>query len=53
MTCDELRKLIREEIKSTSESELRKIITDDEFREMIRSETKDSIRPRLAIVSTL
>ena len=47
MTCDELRKLIREEIKSTSESELRKIITNDEFREMIRSETKDSIRAEI------
>ena len=47
MTCDELRKLIREEITSISQSELQKIIKDEEFRKMIRNETKDSIRAEI------
>ena len=47
MTCDELRKLIREEITSISQSELPKIIKDEEFRKMIRNETKDSIRAEI------
>ena len=44
LTTDELRKLIRDEMKSTSQELLRDFIRSDEFRDIIHQETRDAIK---------
>ena len=44
LTIGELRKLIRDEMKSTSQELLRDFIRSDEFRDIIHQETRDAIK---------
>ena len=44
VTTDELRKLIREEMKSTSQESLRDFIRSEEFRGIIQQETRDAVK---------
>ena len=44
LTTDELRKLIRDEMKSTSQELLRDFVRSDEFRDIIHQETRDAIK---------